>query len=79
MKKQTPPLVKPSVSAEELADSIQAIATTMRSLFQSRLSRKAIEALIYQHSGVSKSAISTVLNNLESFDEIWLKKKPKEK
>lgn len=66
MPKQDPkaPLVKPAVSAEELADSIQHISTTMRSLFQSRLSRSAIEHLISIKSGVSLTNVKLVLNNL---------------
>lgn len=72
---QKQPLIKPAVSAEDLADSIQAIATTMRSLFQSRLSKKAIVALLHAQSKISKTDIEIILGNLENFDSIWLKKK----
>lgn len=64
---------------ERFADSIQAIADTMKILAASRLSRRAIITLIHDHSKVAKRDIELVLTNLDQFDSIWLNKKPEKK
>lgn len=74
---ETPPAkpLKPLPSAEELADSITEIARTMRAVFQSRLSKKAVVALIRANCNISIANIETVISNLERFDSIWLNEK----
>lgn len=62
------------IAVEVLASGIMAIAEGMRKINESRLSRKAIIALIHDNSKVQKGVIELVLNNLESMDTIWLKK-----
>lgn len=62
-----------SFSPEEIAKDIQSIAEAMRSIDRTRLSRKAIVELIHSHSRVGKRDIEYVLNNLATFDQIWLK------
>ena len=66
-------------NATEFADSIQAIANTMKKLSQSRLSRRAIVTLIHEQSKVARRDIELVLNNLDQFDAVWLNKKPEVK
>lgn len=60
---------------EKFADSIQAIADTMKKLSTSRLNRRAIVTLIHEHSKVARRDIELVLANLDQFDKIWLKQK----
>jgi hypothetical protein len=67
------------VNPEKFADSIQAIADTMKKLAGSRLSRRAIITLIHDHSKVAKRDIELVLANLDQFDKIWLKQKVEKK
>ncbi len=62
-------------SPDELADSIKAIAVAMRAVLSSRLSKRAIVTLIAHNSKVAQSKVEIVLNNLERFDETWLKQK----
>lgn len=63
------------VPAEILADALVAISDSMRRLHNTRLTRKAVVALIHDHSKVNKGTIEVVLSNLERLEEIWLKKK----
>lgn len=75
-KQQFPPKeIDPLPTAEDLADSIQAIADSMKRLFSSRLTREAIVVLLAESSKLSPTTIRTVLSNLERFDQIWLNKK----
>lgn len=63
------------VAAEIIADSIVQIAEAVRVMENTRLTRRAIVALIHEHSKVSKGQIELVLNNLSSLESIWLKKR----
>lgn len=62
-------------TAEVLAASIRDIAQSTRRMMNAGLKREAVIALIHDHSGVGKSTIKVVLNNLEELDKIWLKEK----
>ena len=64
------------VPAKVIAAEIVVIADGMRQLNSTRLTRRAIIALIHDNSGLAKGTIEIVLNNLESLEETWLKKKP---
>lgn len=68
-----------AVKAEEfgavVAEEIVAISQAMKRLAQSRLSRKALVALVHDHSKVSKRNIEIVLNNLVALEEIWLRRR----
>lgn len=64
-----------AVPAEVIANSIVEIADGMRKLSATRLTRRAIVALIYDFSKVAKRDIEIVLNNLESLEKHWLKPK----
>jgi hypothetical protein len=64
-------------AAEEMVDSISAIAKGMKALFATRLSRRAIEILVATHSRVARDSVKDVLDSLEQFEEIWLNKKGK--
>ncbi len=67
-------------SAEKIANDIAAIAGALRTMDESRLTRRAIVALIHDNSRIPKKQIEIVLNNLESLEATWLKvKKSKEK
>jgi hypothetical protein len=61
------------VPAEVLATSIQQIAEGMKALNSTRLTRKALIALIHDQSKVSKKTIEIVLNNLQNLEHDWLK------
>lgn len=61
------------IPAEIIADSIVEIAAGMRRVVDTRLTRKAIVALIHEHSKVPRSTIETVLINLEYLETTWLK------
>lgn len=65
---------KKPIPQEVIAGAIIEIAAGMKRISQSRLSRKAIVALIHDTSKVKKSDIETVLNNLESMEITWLRK-----
>lgn len=62
------------IPAEIIANSIVEIAKGMRVLNKTRLTRRAIVALIHEHSKVPRTTIELVINNIESLEEIWLKK-----
>lgn len=59
---------------EVIAKAILEIAEAMKKINASRLTRKAIVALIQANSKLPKSTIEIVLNNLDSLEETWLKK-----
>ena len=61
------------VEAEVIAQAILDIDTAMKRLSNSALKRKAIVALIHDHSGLRKTDIEIVLNNLESLRATWLR------
>jgi len=62
------------VAAEVIAEAIIGISESMKRLTASGLKRKAIVALVHDHSGIGKRDIEIVLNNLESLRETWLTK-----
>lgn len=61
---------------EVLEHEILAIGEGMRRINATRVSRKAIVALIHANSGVAKRTIEVVIENLENLEENWLKPKP---
>lgn len=61
---------------EVIAESIIAISQAMKTICASRLSRKALVALIHDQSRIGKRDIEIVLNNLECLERDWLKPKP---
>ena len=62
------------IPAEIIAQSIVNIAKSMEAIGKTRLTRKALVALIYDQSKISKRTIELVLNNLEAMEQVWLKK-----
>lgn len=66
----------PAVPAEIIATAITDIAAGMKALRNTRLSRKAIVALLHENSKVPRRTIEVVLNNLEELETTWLKPKP---
>lgn len=62
------------VEPQVIVEAIKKIADAMKVLNGSALSREAILVLIASHSKLPKKTIEIVLNNLSSFDKIWLKK-----
>jgi hypothetical protein len=62
------------VAAEVIAEAIIGVSESMKRLTTSGLKRKAIVALVHDHSGIGKRDIEIVLNNLESLRETWLTK-----
>jgi hypothetical protein len=62
------------VAAEVIVEAIVGISESMKRLTASGLKRKAIVALVHDHSGIGKRDIEIVLNNLESLRETWLTK-----
>lgn len=66
--------VEKPIAAEVIAQSIVDIAQGMKKLSGTRLTRKAIVALIHEHSKIARSTIEVILNNLESLETTWLKK-----
>jgi hypothetical protein len=69
--KQEPSLVSAAVATEAVARAIIDISDSMKKLSTSGLKRKAIVALIHDHSGIGKKDIEIVLSNLESLRETW--------
>lgn len=65
------------VPVEILAESIVEISKAMRKINESRLTRKAIVALIHDKSNLHKTKIEIVLNNLDELENNWLKPKRK--
>lgn len=59
---------------EVMAEAIIEISRGMRKLMNSRLRREAIVVLIKDKSGVNKSVIEIVLNNLEQLEAMWIKR-----
>lgn len=62
------------VAPEVIAQAIVDIAKAMKVFSSSRLKMKTIITLIHAESKVPKRDIEIVLNNLEAFEIIWLKK-----
>lgn len=65
------------IPAETIAAAIVKISESMRAISATRLSRKAIVALIHDQSKVSKRTIEIVINNLEELESFWLKPQKK--
>lgn len=63
------------VATQIMEESIVAIAEGMRRLESTRLTRKAIIALIQHQSKLSQKTIDIVLNNLVDLERDWLKPK----
>jgi hypothetical protein len=59
------------IAVEVIARAIIDISDAMKKLSTSGLKRRAIVALIHDHSGIGKRDIEIVLNNLESLRETW--------
>ena len=56
---------------EDLAVAIKKISAAMEALAYSGLNRKAIVALVHDHSKVAKKTIITVLESLEILEHIY--------
>lgn len=67
--------VNDSPPVEIVAESIVKIGDAMRAMNASRLKRDGIVALIHASSGIAKSTIRQVLNNLDDLEATWLKPK----
>lgn len=65
------------IAVEVMAASIVEIASFMKKVNKSPLKREAIVALIKDKSGLNKSTIEIVLNNLEDLEHSWCKPKNK--
>lgn len=63
------------IPAEVIASAIVDIAAGMKKLNTTRLSRRAIVTLIHEESRIARRDIEIVLNNLETLEETWLKRK----
>jgi hypothetical protein len=63
------------IPVEIIAQDIAAISAAMRKINETRLTRKAIVVLIQAQSGLGKGVIEVVLNNLDSLENTWLKRK----
>lgn len=63
------------IPAEILAKSIVEISEGMKRINETRLTRKALVALIHDNSKIAKSTIEIVLNNLESLEHNYLRRK----
>lgn len=63
------------IPAKVIADSIVEIGKGMKTLNSTRLTRRAIVTLIHENSKVPRGTIDLVLNNLDSLEDVWLKKK----
>jgi len=64
---------EPTIAAEIIATAIVDIAQAMKAINNTRLTRKAIVALIQDQSKLSKNTINIVLNNLNDLEKDWLK------
>lgn len=62
------------IAAEVIAESILEISNGVKKMNLTRLTRRAIVALIHENSKVARSTIEVVLNNLDSLEITWLKK-----
>jgi hypothetical protein len=65
------------VPFEVLEQEILGIAEGMRRINATRVSRRAVVALIHDNSGIAKRTIEVVIANLENFEGNWLKPKAK--
>lgn len=74
-----PPAPAEPVPAEIIATGIEQIAAAMRVLNSTRLTRRAVIALIHDTSKISKRTIEIVLNNIEGLEDEWLKPKTDKK
>jgi hypothetical protein len=64
---------KEEVPVEVIATSIVQISDAMKAINNTRLTRKAVVALIHDHSKLPKKTIEIVLNNLSELEKTWLK------
>lgn len=58
---------------EIIASGILTIASAMKAVNASRLSRKAIVGLIHLESKLPRRDIEIVLNNMDNLERLWLK------
>lgn len=65
------------IQAEVIASSITQIAEAMNVINGTRLTRRAIVALIHDQSRVPKKTIEVVINNLSCLEADWLKPRDK--
>lgn len=63
----------PEVSAEIIAQSIEAIATGMKKLNSTRLTRRALVILLAEQSHVNRGDVIKVLDALDRLEKTWLK------
>jgi hypothetical protein len=61
------------IAVEIIAQDIQRIADAMRKINETRLTRHAIVILIQAKSGLPRTTIEIVLNNLDQLAANWLK------
>lgn len=61
------------IGAEVIASSIVEIAAAMKAINETRLTRRAIVALIANRSKLGHGVIEIVLNNLDDLENDWLK------
>jgi len=73
--KVTQSVVDP-IPVEVLATSIKQIADGMAQITSTRLTRKALVALIHDNSKIARRDIEIVLNNLVELERTWLKPAP---
>lgn len=71
----TKPDFRPTTSAQEIEAAIIEIAAGMKMMNATRLKRSTIVALIHDKSNVPKKTIELVLNNLDDFENLWLRPK----
>lgn len=62
---------------EIMESAIIELASGMKKLNKSRLKRSAIVTLLVRSSGINRTQIEIILNNLESLEELFLKPKKK--
>ncbi len=66
---------EPPIPAEVIANAIVDIAEGMKSVNSTRLTRRAIVTLIHENSGIARKTIEIILNNMDTLEDDWLKKK----
>lgn len=64
---------KPEVPAEVIAQSLVEISNAARHLANGRLKRDAIVTLIKDKTGIPKTTINTIMDNIESLKTDWLR------
>jgi hypothetical protein len=64
----------PVVAAEVIATALIEISTATKAMLRAGLKYETIVTLIHANSGVSKTNVRLVLNNLESMKETWCSK-----